>query len=219
MAKIDQSECKHRWAVISVTGYTAKNLRCPRCQLRKDVPLTPEEVQKMKDQHKREELEMQHIHKLGWAYQRAFYKWDKRPLTAKEMKDARKLTESLNSQYRKGKKKLTVPKFSVSRAGFKYEGYEMMTKMRAFAKRHPEVQLCGCDDSSHCGSMMAFIPHRSDREYWGTTVVVIPQYGRVEEVFFYPEHAVAIEKVLAAFNREWRAKKKTVKEKGYWPKP
>jgi hypothetical protein len=162
---------------------------------------------------------MKHIHSLGWAYQNAFYKWNRKPLTAKQLKEVRRTTAKLNRMYPKKGKRWPVSKFSVTRDGFKYSGCEMMDQMRKFARRHSEVVLCHCDDDSHCGSMMAFIPHRSKKEYWGTTVVCIPQYGKVSELFFYPGHAVAIEKALAVFNKEWRAKKRLNVEEGYWPEP
>ena len=219
--KIDQSKCKHRWVVISVTGESSKTLRCPKCQLRREVPLTKSESSKMKKQHEAMKKESEKLHALGWAYQEAFYQTKRRKFTAAERKNMRKMMENINVRRGVPKKRISIPKYSVSRDGFKYEGFQMMTRMRIFAKKHPDIVLCGCDDSGHCGSLIAFIPHRTEREFWGTTVVTIPQFGRVEELFFYPGHAIAVEKALAVFNKEWRAKNKAQKAKkdAFWPKP
>jgi hypothetical protein len=204
--KVDQATCKHKFRVAGVLGLLSKELRCPKCDLRQEIPLTKDEVRGMKKQHKFDNEHIHEIHSLGWAYQKEFYKYVKVRVTAKD---------------RKSFGKMKLPKFWINHAGFKYKGYEMMQRMEAFAEKHPDVRLCRCDDAAHTGSMVAFIPHRTETEYWGTTVVCIPQFsGEPTELFFYPHHAIEIEKVLLEFNREWRQKRKfEVREERYWPKP
>jgi hypothetical protein len=104
---------------------------------------------------------------------------------------------------------------------WKYSGYKMMKQVEKFAKKHPEVILLSCDDSYHAGSMIVLIPHRSKEEYWGTTVVSIPQCTGEPplEMFLYPGHAMEIERALHIVNQEYRQKQKTAKKKDYWPKP
>lgn len=80
---------------------------------------------------------------------------------------------------------------------FKYEGMEMLDRMERFAKKNPQVTLLRCDDSFHCSSNIALIPHENRKEYWGTTVVIMPQcHGHPEEIFLYPNHAIELHKAL-----------------------
>lgn len=220
--KVDPATCKHKRArVASVRGIHFKGLRCIRCGFQWEVPLTSEEKRLMREQAKKDERHTKTIHSLGWAYQKEFYKWVTAKLSPEQLKQKRALFASANKLKSKSKK-LKVSAFETYHSGFKYKGYQMMRRMEAFAKKHPEVVLCSCDDSFHAGSMVAFIPHRAPTEYWGTTVVIIPQCTNEPalEMFFYPGHAMEIEKALHVFNREAREKRK-FDERGsrYWPKP
>lgn len=104
---------------------------------------------------------------------------------------------------------------------WKYSGYKMLQHVEKFAKKHPEVVLLSCDDSYNAGSGIVLIPHRTQEEYWGTTMVIIPQCTGEPplEMFLYPGHSLAFEKALHAFNQESRKKQKTAKKKYYWPTP
>ena len=62
---------------------------------------------------------------------------------------------------------------------------------------HEDTQLVPVDDEAHCGSSLVLIDHENDREYWGTTVVYLPQCSGVRaEFFLYPHHRRALIKAL-----------------------
>jgi len=221
MAKAKQAKCEHKFRVSSVRGHQFKEIHCSKCDFRHEVPLSKDEVRGMKEQAKKDEKHTKDIHSLGWAYQREFYKWVKAKLSPKQCKQQKSLFASMNKSMPKGRK-FKATKFETYHSGFKYKGYEMMKRMEAFAKKHPDVVICGSDDSFHAGSMVAFIPHRALTEYWGTTVVIIPQCTGEPalEMFFYPGHAIEIEKAIHGFNREFREKRRFERrENRYWPKP
>lgn len=70
------------------------------------------------------------------------------------------------------------------------EGSDMMDGVEEWAKKHPSVVICGCDDDHHAGSDLVIIPHENKYKLWGVTVVYIPQCtGEPPTRFFlYPNH-------------------------------
>lgn len=94
-------------------------------------------------------------------------------------------------------------------------GYELMVKSEKWAARHPEVQIVRCDDAVHAGSSMVLIPHQSEFQYHGVSVVYIPQCTGEKPVqfFLYPDHRYALTTALLAVARmESKTRKKQPKE-------
>jgi hypothetical protein len=88
------------------------------------------------------------------------------------------------------------------------QGWGLMQVMDKLIKKHPEILMSSCDDSYHTTSAMYYIPHEVEGEYWGTTLLVVPQNGVPHEMFLYPHHAKDMLKVLTAIGN------KKSKEKG-----
>ena len=84
------------------------------------------------------------------------------------------------------------------RAGYKLSGYALMKAVGKWAEAWPEdVFSAGVDDSSHMGSDLFFIAHRTATNYFGTTVIYIPQDGNTTtEFFMYPGHREEIMETL-----------------------
>jgi hypothetical protein len=144
---------------------------------------------------------------------------DEKRLWRERIKQENSRSKDLHALYRAFQKAFYQDN-QKGRVGWKYKGYELMKRIEEFAKKHPELVLLSCDDSWYTSSMIVLIPHRIDIdiEYWGTTVVIVPQCTGEPplEMFLYPGHAVELEKALHGLNCEFRRKKKT---KLYWPKP
>jgi hypothetical protein len=87
-------------------------------------------------------------------------------------------------------------KFIKSNELFKSEGYKLMVAAEKFAKENPTCWLASCDDNTSCSSSILFIPHESKEEYWGTTVVIIPQYGKPLVIFLYEHDAQSCFKAI-----------------------
>lgn len=79
----------------------------------------------------------------------------------------------------------------------KLRGYDLMKLVEKWAKKFPTVDIVSCDDDYHMGSYLVVIPHENTSEYWGTTIVFIPQNGKDPSTFFlYPGHAKEFLKVI-----------------------
>ena len=64
-----------------------------------------------------------------------------------------------------------------------------MRKIEKFIKKNPDIIEVRCDDDVHAGSSLYLIPHENKKEYWGTTVLFVPQCTPDKNTFFlYPEH-------------------------------
>jgi hypothetical protein len=200
--KIDQEKCNHKKRQVLVVGGQNKIIKCNTCEKRWEVPFNAEEKRLWLERTKKEDQRLKDIHALGWAFHKAFYRYKKVRMPLREAR-------------------LYKSEYQLSHDGWKYSGYKMMKQIEKFAKKHPDVILLSCDDSYNAGSMIVLIPHRSKEEYWGTTVVSIPQCTGEPplEMFLYPGHAMEIERALHIVNQESRQKQKTTKKKDYWPKP
>jgi len=102
---------------------------------------------------------------------------------------------------------------------FKTSGITAMDAMERFADKHPAVLMCGCDDRMSMSSRIALIPHRTETEYWGTTVVVLPQCGEPVEFFLYPESLSRLLEALEILDIETKLKQALPKPVPYFPKP
>jgi len=96
---------------------------------------------------------------------------------------------------------------------FKFHGYDLMQKVEKFVRYNPSCALIHCDDNLHCGSYILLIPHELDKEYWGTTVVNIPQYGIPTCLFLYPYHLEQMLVSLKTLNKRYKNKEPLRKKK------
>lgn len=89
---------------------------------------------------------------------------------------------------------------------WKKRGYKLMTEVRDFAKTHRSIKTVTCDDASHATSELVLIPHKTRSEYWGTSIVVIPQCtGEDPTVFFlYPENLENLRNTLSSIHSQAR---------------
>jgi len=87
------------------------------------------------------------------------------------------------------------------RQQWKYKGWEMMERVWDFAEKHRDVVVLRCDDDKHTSSMLVLIPHRRRSEWFGLTVVFVPQCtGEDPTCFFlYPCHLSTLVKCLNRF--------------------
>jgi hypothetical protein len=71
---------------------------------------------------------------------------------------------------------------------FKWKGYDLMERVRKWAKKYPSVIITRCDDNHFCGSDLVFIPHENVYSYMGASLIIIPQCTGEEamQVFLYP---------------------------------
>lgn len=69
-------------------------------------------------------------------------------------------------------------------------GYDYIKIVEKWAKKYPSVQIVTCDDSCHATSRLVLIPHEIEDEYWGTSVVYMPQCTEEKSIdfFLYPHH-------------------------------
>ncbi len=87
-------------------------------------------------------------------------------------------------------------------------GYELMNAVEAWAEKFPTVTIISCDDDFHMGSILVFIPHEDGKDYWGTTVVFIPQNrDKPSRFFLYPGNAEEMLKVLRKIVKITKGKK------------
>ena len=87
---------------------------------------------------------------------------------------------------------------------WKYKGYDLMVRVRRWAKRQPEgaVRIVSCDDNVFAGALMLFIEHKGESRYMGTTVVVISQFDPPYEFFLYPGHTKALQEALRDIRKQ-----------------
>lgn len=74
---------------------------------------------------------------------------------------------------------------------YKYYGYDLIEKVEKWSDKYPDdVKICNVDDSSHSGSILVLIEHKTKSEYFGTTAIMISQCSGSPpvEFFLYPHH-------------------------------
>jgi len=89
----------------------------------------------------------------------------------------------------------------------KITGYQALSRMDKFCQKNPDIISIGCDDSLHTGSSLYLIPHESSEEYWGTSVLYIPQNGDKNLFFLYPHHLKSLLKALNDLDKKYETKK------------
>jgi len=96
-------------------------------------------------------------------------------------------------------------RFMNGRGSFIWRGYELMKRVRKWVEQNTfDAKIIKLDDDMHMGSIMLLIDHRLQWEYWGTTVVMIPQNSAQEPcvMFMYPHSVDALVDVLQAIHDE-----------------
>lgn len=92
-----------------------------------------------------------------------------------------------------------MDRFMLSSGEFKDVGYDLMLAVEEWAKRYPDdVAIVRCDDAYHTGSDLVLISHKDGRQYWGTTVVFLPQNGIPTQFFLYEFHRMQLVAALTA---------------------
>lgn len=93
---------------------------------------------------------------------------------------------------------------------WKLKGYALMKAMERFAKKYPDyVELVSCDDDYHAGSMIALIKHQKPNEYFGTTLLYIPQCTGEDPIrlFLYDGHRTQLINALKSIAKAKKGKK------------
>jgi hypothetical protein len=207
----------HKLRVAGTCGTKTKTLDCKVCPFSIIVPLDARERTLLKAEHKRRDADTKILHGLAWKYQKEFYLFEEHTMDDIKWKAEQARVKRLNKA---SKKKIFKAHRSYQvHKGFKWTGYELMLRFDKFAKKHPEVTICGCDDSFHACSSIVLIPHRTKETLWGVTVVIVPQMGPFPptEVFLYPSHSEGLLEALQLIVKEAKIKAKKTAGKTYLP--
>lgn len=170
---------KHQWKKAYTRGYDFIGLDC-ECGEKIERKATPRERRKIRTDQKRQEAQSAKMHGVNWEFAEKFKKYEDRgPLKI-------------------GK---TTLKHNFVPVGWKYGGYDLMTRIRKWAKKYPkDVIVCGIDDSYNASSDLVFILHRIGKRLWGTTCYTVTQCDGQppNEWFMYPGHRKGIQGALQA---------------------
>jgi len=103
----------------------------------------------------------------------------------------------------------------------KLSGYEAMQVAEELCKKYPKrTQYVHCDDSSCMNSALVLIDHCNSVEYWGTTLLILPQDGVPSEVFLYPSDMgplqIAINRICMK-TEELNGNPEVVAKRPKWP--
>ena len=80
------------------------------------------------------------------------------------------------------------------------DGYDSMLNIEKYVEEHPEIKICGCDDTSFSSSDLVLVPHPN----MGVTVIYIPQnHGRSTEFFLYGGHIRGLINTLQEIEKEY----------------
>ncbi len=167
---------RHRWTIQSWGPGETVGLRCndEKCGAHRERNRTKAEANRFNEDQKKHNVEIKKMHGIGWEFAKKF----ERPYNQK-MKDP-------------------------WRDCWKYHGYDLMTRIRRWAKKHPKDVIClGCDDDYHASSDIFLILHRVKRRLWGTSVVVVTQCDGIppKKFFLYPGHAHGLAVALRTLER------------------
>ena len=89
---------------------------------------------------------------------------------------------------------------------WRYYGYEFMTRVERWAKYYPnDVHIVKCDDEGHSTSYIVLVEHKSDKSWFGITLVNIPQnFGSPVSMFFYDHSTDDMISVLKSIRSKTR---------------
>lgn len=82
---------------------------------------------------------------------------------------------------------------------WRWIGYDLMERVKKWAKKHRKhVEIVHCDDDLFASSDLVIIQNKWRKEYFGTTVIYIPQCTTELPIkfFLYPHHQRNLIKAL-----------------------
>ncbi len=99
---------------------------------------------------------------------------------------------------------------------FEIKGWKLIKSIERFAKKYPQIKQVGVDDDYNAGSGLFLIPHETKSEYWGTSVVYVPQCTGEEAIrfFLYPGHLNKLTEELQKIQKRTISKNKHKGRKG-----
>ncbi len=108
---------------------------------------------------------------------------------------------------------MIINEFTDGKGNFKSSGIELMEKLEEFYNKLSEedkeqIDIISCDDDFHMSSILVFIKHQNQEEYWGTTVFFIGQREHTAHFFLYPSHHKMMLECLKRIDKDCRKKKK-----------
>jgi len=152
-------------------------LRC-ECKAVCERKMTSYEKLQWKAHEKRFNAEIKRENKVWWEFERKFK------------------TRKKEKRVKIGKKWFTP----LLQDGWKWSGYDLMSRVEKWAEKYPEdVYVCYCDDTHFTGSRIFLILHRpGPRRIWGTSAVAVTQCDGLppKEFFLYPGHMKGIHEAL-----------------------
>ena len=85
-----------------------------------------------------------------------------------------------------------------------------MQKVERWSKYYPDdVHVIRCDDAGHSGSCIVLIEHKSDKIWFGITLVIIPQnFGSPVSMFFYDHSTDDMIRVLKSIRTKTKKLKR-----------
>lgn len=89
---------------------------------------------------------------------------------------------TLEPRYSWAKKQLTKRKYK-SYDSKKLIGHGALQWAKKFADKHPEILVVECDDDAASTSYLFLIPHENAEEFYGTTVLFVPQCIETQNSF------------------------------------
>jgi len=69
---------------------------------------------------------------------------------------------------------------------FKYTGYELICIFDKLQKKYPKILSCHIDDENYMNSAIFFVPCMNKKEYFTTTVFIVPQSGEPLRIVMSP---------------------------------
>ena len=130
-----------------------------------------------------------------------------RPFTKFELKRAKAKERKLQRRHA-GIHKVWhsfMKKFQNDDYTYKYEGYDLMMRVRKWGKKYPkDVFFASADDYCHAGADLVIILHRPKyhpRINWGTTIMFLSQFKEPAEIFLYPGEVKELLKTMTPINR------------------
>lgn len=97
--------------------------------------------------------------------------------------------------------------------------YDVMQAIEGYAKRKPEsgIMITDVDDDAFASSNLVIMPHQSDYEYMGASVIFVPQCTGEKPIkfFMYPSHVDGLMRVLKKLQKLAKKKRKK-KSRSVW---
>ena len=94
----------------------------------------------------------------------------------------------------------------------------LMQALESYVKRHGKdgLQLLTCDDDAFMSSDLLLVPHESDDQWMGVTMVLCEQTKAPREFFLYPGHVDALVTALQGCQQRARRKQALTQLRELW---